>query len=223
MDYIRVIINIISTIFVKFSNLFLCEIRGIKDNLSGKAFIKKSRISQNVKYGDGCKFYLSTLSGDINLGCRTSIYGPNTQILSKINPIFIGKYCSIASGVLIIEYAHNLKRVSTYYLNQNVFGGSVNDDLTSKGPIHIGNDVWIGANSIVLGGVTIGNGAVIAAGSIVNKDVPPYAIVVGNPAKIIKYRFPDERIRELESSLWWDWSYEEIAKNKCFFNKEYEL
>ena len=82
----------------------------------------------------------------------------------------------------------------------------------SKGDIVIKNDVWIGVNSTILDGITIGNGAVIAAGSIVTKDVPPYAIVGGNPAKIIKYRFPKEIIDEIEKTQFWDMDINEINK-----------
>jgi acetyltransferase-like isoleucine patch superfamily enzyme len=88
----------------------------------------------------------------------------------------------------------------------------------SKGIIEIGNDVWIGTSAIILSGVKIGHGAVVAAGSIVTKSVPPYAIVGGNPAKIIKYRLSEEKIEELLEMKWWDWSEEKIKKNIDFFS-----
>ena len=88
-------------------------------------------------------------------------------------------------------------------------------------PVNIGHDVWVGSNSTVLGGVTIGNGAVVGAGAVVTKDVPPYAVVVGVPAKIIKYRFDDEKIASLEQMQWWNMSDDELRQKRDFFkNKE---
>jgi len=84
----------------------------------------------------------------------------------------------------------------------------------------IGNDVWIGCNSTILRGVTIGNGAVIGANSLVNKDVPPYAIVVGSPAKIIKYRFDEEIIQALLKIKWWDYPLEIISQHAELFALE---
>ena len=79
-------------------------------------------------------------------------------------------------------------------------------------PIHIGNDVWIGARSIIMDGVSIGDGAIVAAGSVVTKDVPPYAVVGGSPAKIIKYKFSQDIIDRLEEIQWWNLPDEEITK-----------
>ena len=100
-----------------------------------------------------------------------------------------------------------------------------------KGDIIIENDVWIGANSTVMSGIKIGNGAIVAAGSTVTKNVPPYAIVAGNPAKVVKYRFTDEQIKKLLSIAWWDWDEQKIKNNAMnmwsdnineFINKFYE-
>jgi acetyltransferase-like isoleucine patch superfamily enzyme len=90
-------------------------------------------------------------------------------------------------------------------------------DVISKGDIIIEDDVWIGVNAVILGDVKIGRGAVVGAGSIVTKNIPPYAIVAGNPAKVIKQRFTPEQIEKLENSQWWTWSNKEIEANKNFF------
>ena len=80
-------------------------------------------------------------------------------------------------------------------------------------PVTIGNDVWIGANVIILSGVSIGDGAIIAAGAVVTKDVEDYSIVGGVPAKLIKYRFSKEQIHRLQKIKWWDWSHEKIEEH----------
>lgn len=84
---------------------------------------------------------------------------------------------------------------------------------TCKGDIIIENDVWIGAKSTIMSGVKIGNGAVVGSCSVVTKDVPPYAIVAGNPAKIVKYRFTEEQIKDLLTISWWDWDENRIREN----------
>ena len=119
------------------------------------------------------------------------MYGnPNEKLL-------IGNYCSIAAGTkFILGGNHDFDNISTFpfinkYIDSKIVEGS------TKGPIEIGDDVWIGSNCIILSGVKIGQGAVIAAGTIVVKDVEPYTIVGGNPARVIKKRFPDKIINEL--------------------------
>lgn len=126
-------------------------------------------------------------------------------------PVTIGSYCSIAAGVLFIAAGeHPMSLVSTY-----PFGGAARDQ--TKGPITVGNDVWIGSRAIVLSGVTIGHGAVVGAGSVVTKDVPPYAVVAGNPARLIRYRFEPEVIADLLAIRWWDWTDDEIEAAKPDF------
>ena len=125
----------------------------------------------------------------------------------------IGKYCSIAPHVYISPYTHPTKYLSTsstfYKLHTTNGINTINapDDPfvfeEFKG-CNIGNDVWIAVNTVILDGITIGDGAVIAANSTVTHDVPPYAIVAGSPARIIKYRFSQEIIEKLLEIRWWD-------------------
>ena len=108
--------------------------------------------------------------------------------------LYIGSYCSIAPGVqFLLGGEHTTKSISTYPFKVKVFGES--KSAGSKGDIVVKDDVWIGINAIICSGVTIGQGAVVAAGAVVTKDVEPYSIVGGNPAKVIKYRF-DESLRK---------------------------
>jgi virginiamycin A acetyltransferase len=142
--------------------------------------------------------------------------------LSMIDPFTkIGRYCSLAKGVRIINHNHPIDFKGTSALFFNPTLGYCDKWLVNFNPLEIGNDVWIGANAIILPEVNrIGNGAVIGAGSVVNKDIPPYAIVLGNPGRIIKYRFPEDIIKKLEEEKWWEKNLEEILKDINKFQKE---
>ncbi|MBQ9989685.1 MAG: CatB-related O-acetyltransferase [Lachnospiraceae bacterium] len=96
------------------------------------------------------------------------------------------------------------------------------DRLKRKGEILIGNDVWIGAGSTIMGGVTIHNGAVVAANSTVTRDVPPYAIVAGNPARVVKYRCSEATIQKLNQICWWNWSPAQLAERSSCFELPFE-
>jgi acetyltransferase-like isoleucine patch superfamily enzyme len=117
----------------------------------------------------------------------------------------IGKFCAISSSAIImLGGEHHTDALALYMFSRG--------DL-SKGNITIGNDVWIGEEALILSGVTIGDGTVIGARSVVTKDVPPYAVVGGNPARIIRYRFGKEEIAHLLEIQWWNWSLEKIKAN----------
>lgn len=132
----------------------------------------------------------------------------------------IGKFCSIACGAkfLFNSANHTLSSLSTYpfplfFEEWGLEKKDVTNAWDNKGDIVIGNDVWIGYEAVVLAGVTIGDGAIIGTRAVVTKDVPPYMIVGGVPAKPIKRRFPEEAISTLLEIQWWNWSEERIAKN----------
>lgn len=142
--------------------------------------------------------------------------------LSAIYDCEIGNFCSIARECYIGGASHPLDRVSTsgcFYLSYNYTGICYNDDTAYdwRTFTKVGNDVWIGFRAVVLAGVTIGDGAVIGAGSIVTKDVGPYEIWAGNPARLIRKRFDDNTIKMLLDSKWWEWSDEELHKNGKWF------
>jgi acetyltransferase-like isoleucine patch superfamily enzyme len=138
-------------------------------------------------------------------------YGYPDVLDSNIGPTLkVGKFCSFAYGVRILLSAeHQISSISTYPFN--VFWGGEKGPA-SKGDVVIGNDVWVGYGAIILSGVHIGDGAVVGAGAIVTSDVPPYAIVVGNPARVVKYRFEPSSIDYLLRIRWWDWPIHKIRK-----------
>jgi len=130
----------------------------------------------------------------------------------------IGSFCSIADSVtILLGGEHNPNMVTTYPFNQffEEFKSIVGHPST-KGDVVIGNDVWIGENALVLSGVSIGDGAVIGACSVVTKDVEPYTIVGGNPVKVIRKRFDEETISKLLRIRWWDWDIKRIKENVPF-------
>ena len=133
--------------------------------------------------------------------------------------LIIGKFCAIASGVRFImgPANHRISSVTTYPFH--VFGGAWAertpphmDPLPRKGDTVIGNDVWIGRESVILPGVKIGDGAIVAACSVVSRDIPPYAVFGGNPARLVKMRFDQELIGLLLRFRWWDLDGEELAE-----------
>jgi len=134
--------------------------------------------------------------------------------------LIIGDFCSIACNAKFIFTSanHTLKSLSTYtfplfYEEWGLDKKDVTSAWDNKGDITIGNDVWIGYEAVILSGVTIGDGAIIGTRALVTKDVLPYTVVGGIPAKTIKKRFSDEIISELLSLKWWDWPVEKISRN----------
>ncbi len=147
-------------------------------------------------------------------------------------PVSIGNYCSIANNVRFIvdDGFHNVSKITNFPLINNLFNESEKlpnglktkeylKQLDQKKGIIIGNDVWIGMNSILLPGIKIGNGVTIGANSIVTKSFPDYCVIAGNPAKIIKYKYPKSQIAVLNQICWWDWSDETIKERIMDFHE----
>ena len=174
-----------------------------------------SRGLQNVKFEganavpDRCNF-----SGKIEVGYATTL-GYNNFLHGDIS---IGKYCQFGADIAIHTTNHPINYLSTY-INSNLFNGELKRLKQTKRTI-IGNDVWIGHNALIMGGIKVGNGVIIAAGSVVTKDIEPYSIVAGIPAKEIKKRFSNEIIKEVEELKWWDKSDVDLEKIKHLFFKE---
>ena len=193
--------------------------------------VKESQLGRNTSVGDHTKMDFSNIDDYVridrfnhlyyaNLG-RHSYTGQNTVIMHAE----IGKFCSISWGVTIGPANHSYHRISTHSFLYNEVEGlrpkweeAAYDRFASK--CKVGNDVWIGADATILRDLEIGNGAIVASGAVVTKNVPSYAIVGGVPARIIKYRFPQEIIKKLQNLKWWDWDDEMISQYYEYFAEE---
>lgn len=134
--------------------------------------------------------------------------------------LIIGRFCSIACGAkfLLTSANHKMSSLSTYpfpifYEEWGLDVKDIRNAWDNKGDIVVGNDVWIGYEAVIMSGVTVGDGAIIGARAVVTKDVPPYTIVGGVPAKPIRKRFDDETISRLIKLRWWDWEHDKIAQS----------
>lgn len=139
-------------------------------------------------------------------------YGPERLI--------IGKYCALATGVRFLMAGANHPTIGVSAFPFAIFGGEWRErtvDLVyampNRGDTVVGNDVWIGYQATIMPGVTIGDGAIVATGSLVTKDVPPYGIVGGNPATLIRSRFGEEDVKRLLRAAWWDWPVELVTEH----------
>lgn len=133
---------------------------------------------------------------------------------SDVDQLIIGRYCSIGSGAAFMmagNQGHRMDWVATFpFFYQEGFSNESRDGFLRSGDTVVGNDVWIGSEAMIMPGVTIGDGAVIASRAVVTKNVPPYGVVGSNPAKIIKYRFNEQQIEQLLEMKWWHWSETQV-------------
>lgn len=201
----------------------------------GSTIAKRTRISRSqlgamCTIGQHVKIKESELAGFNSIGSRVRLKKVSLGLYSYISSntsleeISIGKFCSIGPGVKN-HLGNHPSRVfvsshPAFYSPNAAMGSFVEQGhFEEYGPdVVIENDVWIGADSLLMDGVTIGNGAIVAARSVVTKDIPPYAVVGGAPAKLIRYRFDEDEINLLQESQWWNEDTSWIKKNISLFH-----
>ena len=185
------------------------EIKYLKDIVSNPMievgeYSYYSGYYDNQDFEDGCVRYLW---GDEK---SRKLFNPIEDYGWHLDKLIIGNYVCIASGVIILMGGNNNHHPE--WITVYPFVEQIETSYEPKGDTIIENDAWIGMNAMIMPGVTIGEGAIVAAGSVVAKDVPPYTIVGGNPAKEIKKRFTDKEIEKLKEMRWFDWEREKIER-----------
>jgi phosphonate metabolism protein (transferase hexapeptide repeat family) len=181
-----------------------------------------TKLSPNPTVHPGARLNSSDLGAWTQIGAfsriENSSFGDYSYIgeHSQVDYSSVGKFCSIASYVRLNPGNHPLERATTHHFTYRAAMFELGHDDAAffewrrSHSVHVGHDVWIGHNATVMAGVKIGNGAVIGAGAVVTKEVAPYSIVVGVPAKLIRLRFPDQISTKLEQLQWWNWSHDLI-------------
>lgn len=193
--------------------------------------ILNSKIYKNSVVGDFSRIIDSFLYGYNRVDRNSLIYFSKFDMYSYLGASSvimhsdIGKFCSLSWGITIGPANHDYEYITSHdFLYNNFYDLMSKDDTPTYNRFNkrtkIGNDVWIGTNSTILNGLVIGDGAIIGANTIVTKDVPPYAIVVGNPGKIVKFRFNKEIIQQLLELRWWDLSHEDLKENYDIFKSK---
>ena len=191
----------------------LDNVLGIEPTVDENVILEETAIGSYTHIQSHCVF-CNTVVGDY------SYFGGYNQVFYAN----IGKFCSVASYARINTTNHpTYDRIAQHHFTYRSkrFGFGEDDALffeqRKNKSVTVGNDVWIGHNAIIMPGLTIGNGAVIGAGAVVTKDVEPYAVVVGVPARKLRMRFPDAMVKKIERLKWWDWNHQTLKERLSDF------
>lgn len=194
--------------------------------------VERCELGEHTTIGDDSRVFDAIMAEHVAIQRGALIYNTSIGRYTYTGKNFtswhaeIGKFCSISWNVSIGGANHDYERATThaflYTPNMGICGDNIGYDRFQE-PCLIGNDVWIAADAVICRGVTIGDGAVVAAGAVVTKDVEPYTIVAGVPARIIKRRFSADIIDEMEKSKWWDLPVDVIRENFELFNAKTTL
>lgn len=180
-------------------------------NKKNSTYIHSYFASLKANYGEKVMISQGTrVASDVTIGDYSYV-----NINSSLENCIIGKFCSISSGVYISPWEHDLHKRTTHPI---AYDEEIRNKVRKK--VKIGHDVLISLNCIILEGITIGNGAVIGAGAVVTKDVLPYEIVAGVPAKHIGFRFDKNTITDLNNIKWWDWDISKINRNLLYLQNK---
>jgi phosphonate metabolism protein (transferase hexapeptide repeat family) len=184
-----------------------------RKQLGVEPYIDPTAKVRDSSFGQYCEVMERTKVTESVFGDYSYVSGDSDIMSTKL-----GKFCSIAAHVRINPGNHPLERValSHFTYRSSAYGLGDDDpqifDWRRSDAVTLGHDVWIGHGAVILPGVTVGNGAAIGAGAVVSKDVPPFAIVVGVPGKVLRYRFPAEIIAALQRIAWWDWPHARLGE-----------
>ncbi len=157
--------------------------------------------------------------GEVKIGPHSYGFEPAVQTFLPSDRAIIGSYCSAAPGVHIMAGGNHTTRVATYPFRSRLLGEWFPEDNISKGPVIIGHDVWIGTGAFIMSGLQIGSGSIVAARAVVAKSFPPYSVIAGNPARLMRQRFDDATVAALLRIAWWDWPHAQLAAALSDFRK----
>ncbi len=196
----------------------------MKKSLTLEGLVHEGARLNNSSYGNWCE-----IGGYSTLQNTTFDHYSYCGGYCTFQNATIGKFSNIAASVRVGATDHPMDRATLHHFTyRSAMYGFGEDDQEffnhrESRITTIGHDTWIGHGAMIKPGIAVGNGAVVGQGAVVTKDVPPYAIVAGNPAKILRYRFPEDTVRSLEAIAWWDWPDDKIKAHLLDFREEVEV